>query len=90
MATQYSSPVDKLARRILKAAARERRGQLFSLSVIKGWFASETGVAIGAAVVHAVSSGWMAARGDAWVITEPGEELGKRTRAGIGNKRRRL
>jgi hypothetical protein len=89
MARQYVSPADKLARQILKAALQHRLAQPITLPVIQGWLDGETAAAIHAAVAHAVGERWLTVEGCGWLPTVVGEEIGRRSRAGLGKKMRR-
>ena len=46
--------------------------------------------AVGGAIAHALQEGWLAYREGAWLATPAGEEIGKRSRAGVKTKRKRL
>lgn len=87
MTSTYTSPGDKLARQLLKQI--ERTGdRTVSRSTIDGWQLADEQV-VSAAIAHAVGAGWLIRKAEGeWRITPAGEEIGKRTRAGIKNKRR--
>ena len=90
MASKYTSGVDKLARQILKASTRGPVGQKLTLPIIEGWLYGELPDAVGGAIARAIQEGWLAYREGVWVVTPAGEEIGKRSRAGVKTKRRRL
>ncbi len=90
MAHRYASPADKLARQILKTASRNEPGQLFTVALIASWFVDASPDAIRAAMAHAVREGWLVEQNNAWRVTAAGEAIGRRSRAGIVNKKRRL
>jgi len=87
---RYVSPADKLARQILKAATNGLLPQPITLPIVKAGFAEATADDIQAAVGHAIRSGWLTAREGGWRLTAAGEEIGRRSRAGIRNKLRRF
>lgn len=90
MANKYTSRVDKLARQILKASTKGPAGQKLTLPIIEGWLYGKSPDAVGGAIAHALQEGWLAYREGAWVVTPPGEEIGKHSRAGVKSKRKRL
>ena len=90
MAHQYVSPADKLVRQILKAATKDAPRQLITMSTIEGWFEKATADDIAAAIAHGVQEGWLTVRADVWLVTGAGEDIGRRSRAGVKNKLRRL
>jgi hypothetical protein len=90
MVSKYTSRVDKLARQILKASTKGPAGQKLTLPIIEGWLYGELPDNVGGAIAHAIQEGWLAYREGAWVVTPAGEEIGKRSRAGVRNKVRRL
>ncbi len=90
MTHRYASPADKLARQILKTAWRNEPRQLLTLTLIASWFVDASPEAIRAAMAHAVREGWLVEQNNAWPVTPAGEAIGRRSRAGVVNKKRRL
>jgi hypothetical protein len=90
MVSNYTSPPDKLARQILKAATKGAAGQRLTLPIIEGWLYGELPEAIGGAIHHAVEAGWLRYQEGAWMVTPTGEKIGRRSRAGVKTKRKRL
>jgi hypothetical protein len=90
MAHKYASPADKLARQILKAVTKGLVGQQLTLSLVATSFVEETPEEIRAAIAHGFREGWLAVGTNGWSVTPAGEEIGKRSRAGVMNKVRRL
>ena len=90
MVNSYTSRSDKLARQILKASTKGPAGQKLTLPIIEGWLYGELPDAVGGAIAHALQEGWLAYREGAWLATPAGEEIGKRSRAGVKTKRKRL
>ena len=88
MAHLYTSPADKLARKILKAASKEP-AQKLTLPIIEGWLLGELPEAIGGAIAFVVEQGWLRYEGGG-LVTPAGEELGKRSRAGVKGRSRVL
>ena len=88
MVNRYTSRSDKLARQILKASTKGPAGQKLTLPIIEGWLYGELPDNVGEAIAHAIQEGWLAYREGAWVATPAGEEIGKRSRAGIKKRRR--
>ena len=84
------SHADELARQILMAATNGLLPQPITLSIVIASFAEATADDIHAAVGHAIRSGWLIAREGGWRLTVAGEEIGRRSRAGIRNKLRRF
>ena len=61
---------------------RSSRAEI-TLPIIEGWMYGELPDAVGGAIAHALQEGWLAYREGAWVTTPAGEEIGKRSRAGV-------
>ena len=89
MVSNYTSPADKLARKILKAASKGPAGQKITLPIIEGWLYGELPDAIGGAIAYAIQQGWLRYEG-VWLVTPAGAEIGRRSRAGVKTKRKRL
>jgi hypothetical protein len=88
MVNQYVSPADKLARQVVKFAAKDTLDKPLTLALVATWIEGETPSAIDAAIDHATREGWLVVSHDGWMLTAAGEEIGRRSRAGIRNKRR--
>jgi hypothetical protein len=90
MARQYVSPADKFVRQILKAAIKGSPAQALTRSTIEAWFEKATADDIAAAIAHGIREGWLTSQADAWLVTAAGKDIGRRSRAGVKNKLRRL
>ena len=88
MVPKYASPADKLARQVLKTAWQDEPGQLLTVALISSWFVDEPPGAVRVAMAYAVREGWLLAQNNAWSVTAAGEEIGRRSRGGLGKKAR--